>query len=143
MGEKGAGGDRWQRLYLMVIYALCVLVLAGLGFLWARQQGWFSAAPVVVHAPEQRLERPIEINTAKASDLMQVRGIGERRAAEIILLRDNLIHEQKADRKRAKEKRFGYQNADEFLAAVRAARLVTPEVENELRGMVRVEPLPK
>ena len=139
MGEKTPGGDRWQRLYLMVIYALCVLVLAGLGFLWARQQGWLSAAPVAVHAPEKRPERPIEINTAKASDLMQVRGIGERRAQEIIFRRDGLVRDQR----RLRVKPLGWRSVDEFMTAIDNVSGLTPEIKDALRGLIRVEPIQK
>jgi hypothetical protein len=139
MGEKGAGGDRWQRFYLMVIYALCVLALAGLGFLWARQQGWFSAAPVVVHAPETRLERPIEINTAKASDLMQIRGIGERRAAEILFRRDALIRDQR----KLRVKPLGWRSIDDFMTGIDNVTGLTSDIKDELRELIRVEPLPK
>lgn len=136
MGEKGAG-DRWQRFYLMVIYALCVSALAGLGFLWARQQGWFSSAPVVAHTPEERLERPIEINTAKTSDLMQIRGIGERRAQEILFRRDALIRNQR----KLRVKPLGWRNVDDFMTGIDNITGLTPDIKDELRGIVRVEPL--
>lgn len=141
MAEKGAGGGKRERAEMMFLWALGAALLAALGLLWVRQQGWLGGTPAVVHSADGRLERPIEINTARASDLMQVRGIGERRAKDILLLRDNLIHEQKVDRKRAKEKRFGFQDVDGFLAAVRPMGFLTPEIENELRTVIRVEPL--
>ncbi len=143
MGEKGAGETRWQRAELMIIYALGVVLILALAVLWMRQQGWFSRSPVVVHSPEKLLARPIEINTARAEGLMQIRGIGEARAKDILLLRDNLIRDQKADRKRAKGKGLGWQSLEEFIDAVRVRPGMTPDIVDELRSAVRVEPLTK
>ena len=139
MGETGSGGGKWQRAHLMVIYALCMLVLAGLGILWMRQQGWFGAAPVVTHTPEKRLQRPIEINSARASDLMQVRGIGERRAREILFRRDALIRDQRKHRM----KPLGFRSVDDFMADIDNISGLTSDIKDELRATVRVEPLPK
>lgn len=143
MGEKAPENSKRDRMELMVVYALAVALVAGLAILWARQQGWFRSTPQVVFSPDKLLDRPIEINTARAEDLRRIRGIGEKRAADIILLRDNLIRQQKADRTRAKGARYGWQSLEEFIDAVRLQPGINEDITDELRATVRVEPMEK
>ena len=122
-----------QRREHLVIYVLCVVLLAALGVLWLRQQGYLRAAPVVEHHPDNTPERPIELNTARWWELTLIHGIGEVRAREIIALRDRKLREQK-DRK---QEQVGFKSLDE-LSEVRG---ITPEILERMREKVRVVPL--
>ena len=84
--------------------------------------------------------KPIEINTARWSDLTQVRGIGEARAKEIVFRRDELIRQQKA----RKEKRLGFRDFDDFIASLKnLPGLADNDVRAQMREMIRVEQIKK
>jgi ERCC4-type nuclease len=122
---------RVQRLQVFLVYLLCVLLLGAMGALWLRERGFFRASPVVEFTPDLKLEKPIDLNTAGWWELMQVRGIGETRAKEIVALRERKI----LDQKRKREKERGFQSLDE-LSEVPG---ITPAMIEELRSIVRVE----
>ena len=86
------------------------VLLAMLGVLWLRQQGYFRAGPVVEHHPDKVVEKPIELNTARWWELTLIRGIGEVRATEIVALRERKRREQKERR----EKEVGFKSIDEL-----------------------------
>lgn len=121
-----------QRREYFVIYVLCMALLAALGMLWLRQQGYFRAAPVVRHNPDKVVERPIDLNRARWFELTQIRGIGEKRAKDIIDLRDRKIREQRQRR----EKEVGFKSIDELLEV----RGITADILERARKKVRVEP---
>jgi len=129
--EKPLGDTKTQRLVVFVVYLLCVALLGAMGALWLRERGFFRASPVVEYTPEQKLEKPIDLNAAGWWELMQVRGIGEKRAKEIVALRERKILEQK--RTRVKER--GFESLDEL----KEVPGITSEMIEELRGIVRVE----
>jgi predicted DNA-binding helix-hairpin-helix protein len=137
--DNSASETKVQRLELMALYVLCAALLAGLGFLWAAQQGWFRLGPVVMHSAADRQDKPIEINTASWSDLTQIRGVGEARAKEIIFRRDEKIREQKSH----KEKTLGFGDFDEFMKSLEKMPGLTKDIQDQLRQMVRVEPIKK
>ena len=124
-----------QRLQVFLVYLLCVVLLGSMGVLWLRERGFFRAGPVVEFTPEMRLEKPIDLNTAGWWELMQVRGIGETRAKEIVALRERKI----LDQKRKHDKERGFQSLDE-LSEVPG---ITPAMIEELRSIVRVEQKPR
>ena len=123
---------RAQRREYFVIYVLCVALLAALGMLWLRQQGYFRAAPVVRHNPGKVVQKPIELNSARWFELTQIRGIGEKRAKDVIDLRDRKIREQRQRR----EKQVGFKSIDELLEV----RGITPDILERVRKKVRLEP---
>ncbi|HUW59296.1 MAG TPA: helix-hairpin-helix domain-containing protein [Planctomycetota bacterium] len=122
-----------QRREYLVIYVLCVVLLAMLAALWLRQRGYFRSAPVVEHHGESVVEKPIELNTARWWELTLIHGIGEVRAREIIALRDRKLREQKDK----KQEEVGFTSLDE-LTEVRG---ITPEIIERMREKIRVEPL--
>jgi len=121
-----------QRRDYLIIYVLCAVLLVALGLLWLRQQGWFRAGPVVEHTPEKLLEKPIDLNRARWFELTQIHGIGEKRAREIIGLRERKRREQRKRR----EKEVGFKRVEE-LAEVRG---ITSEIIERMREKVRVGP---
>jgi hypothetical protein len=137
--DNSANETKARRLEMLVLYALCAALLAGLAFLWLRQQGGFLAGPVVEHTPASRQDKPIDINTAKWADLTQIRGIGEVRAKEIIFRRDERIREQRL----RKEKSLGFTDIDDFLTALEKMPGITSEVRAQMREMIQVKPLKK
>jgi hypothetical protein len=137
--DKSVRETKVQRLELLFIYGLCVALLAGLGFLWLRQQGWLRSAPAVEHSVDARPEKPIEINTAKWADLTLIRNIGEARAKEIIFRRDARIREQK----RRRQKPLGFRDMDDFTRSIDNISGINQDVLDELRNSVRVEPIQK
>ena len=78
-----------QRLELMMAYVLGAVLLVATAFMWMQQRGWFTAEPVVKHNVLDRPAKPVELNTARWFELMQIRGIGEVRAKEIVRLRES------------------------------------------------------
>lgn len=97
--ESPSKETRVRRLELLFIAVLCVVLLASLGVLWLQQKGFFAGAPVVEHSPEQRLEKPIELNTAAWWELRQVPGVSEAVAKRIV---------------EEREKRGGFRTFDEL-----------------------------
>ena len=138
MGEKTPDDAKWHRVTVLVVWGLCAMLLVTLAWLWARERGWIGSGPVESFTPQSRLANPVEINTATATDLQHVRGIGEKRAQEIIFKRDELIHGQRAK----KIKPVGFRNIDDFIASIQSVSGFK-EIENELRASIRVQPLPK
>lgn len=122
--DNASKESRAQRLELFVIYILCIVLLGLMGTLWLRQRGFFRPGPVVEHTPADRLEKPIDLNRARWWELTVVRGIGEKRAKEIIELR---------------EKRKGFKSIDE-LSEVPG---ITPGIIEEMRRIARVGPGPE
>ena len=112
---------RAQRREYLVIYVLCVVLLAMLGVLWLRQQGVFRTGAVVEQNPDKVVEKPIELNTARWWELTLIRGIGEVRAREIVALR---------------ERKKGFKSIDE-LSEVRG---ITAEILERIKKRVRLEP---
>ena len=122
--DKPTGETRTQRLEMIVIAALCVLLLGVLGMLWLSQHGYFTSQPVVETHPGMVPEKPVELNTARWWELMQIRGIGEKRAKQIIELR-----RQKA----------GFHHFDE-LTEISG---ITPEIITEMQKHIRLESPPR
>ena len=112
---------RTQRRELFVAYILGAVMLASLGYLYAQQRGWFRAAPVVERHATDLPRKPIELNSANWFELMQIQGIGEVRAKEIVRLRES--------------KKRGFASFDE-LTAVRG---ITPEIVERMKEHVRLD----
>ncbi len=132
-----AGEPRWRRAEIIVVWGLAVLLLVALAWLWAQQRGWFGSGAGETFTPESRLKTPVEVNSASAADLQHVRGIGEKRARDIILMRDEMIHLQRVK----KDKSVGWRNTDDFIESVRSIPGFSAEIENELRRNVTARPL--
>jgi hypothetical protein len=130
--DNSSRETRAQRLAVFLVYLLCVALLGAMGVLWLRQRGVFRASPVVEFSPDQKLERPIELNAAGWWELTQIRGIGEKRAKEIVALRERKIVEQR----RKREKARGFESLDEL----KEVPGITSEMIDEMRSIVRVEP---
>ena len=130
--ENPSGETRAQRGELILIYVLCVALLGAMGFLWLQQNGYFGSAPAVSHTPEQRVARPIDLNSAPWWELTQIKGIGKKRAEAIVELRKRKCAEQK----KRKEEEVGFTSLDEL----KEIRGITSEIIERMRAVVRVTP---
>ena len=114
----------------LVLYALCLALLGVLGLLWLTQKGFFGAVPVVEHGSEKRLDKPIEMNSAKWYELAELPGIGEQRAKEIVDWREYKFRHTKQ----------GIGRLEELLDNVPG---ITPAIIDQIRDLVRIEPRKK
>ena len=122
MGPNATSGETAsRRREYLLLYALCVVLLGSLAALWASQRGFLRREPVVEHHVGDAAERPIDLNTAPWWELTVIRGIGEKRAKDIVELR---------------ERKKGFQSIEE-LSEIRG---ITPEIIEEMRRKVRIEP---
>jgi DNA uptake protein ComE-like DNA-binding protein len=121
---------RAQRLEIFAVYVLCVVLLGAMGVLWLVQRGFFRPGVVPIH--RDRLEKPIELNTAPWWELSLVRGIGEVRAKQIVALRERTIAGQKAKGK----KPVGFRSLDNLTEVPG----ISADILEEMRQSVRVEP---